>query len=154
MRAALGRGGDIAQAIGAFFGVGRLVEASVGDQKVDRLDHKEENSPRHDQERDQGIDKLAIHELTAVKGEKHAGKIGNFCHRRNEWRDQVLDQRGNQGTKGSANDHADGQVNYVAAKQELSKFLEHAHLNYKATSSLGAKLVAIVQTTALPPAKR
>jgi len=59
-----------------------------------------------------------------VEGEGEAGEVGLAADGRDQWGDQVCHQGGHHGGKREADDDRDGEVDEVAAEQEL---LEAAH---------------------------
>src|ERR1700733_8840066 len=68
LRAAPGLERDRRGALGAILAV-RLLLRAMRHQRVVGPDHEEEDDGRRDQERDQGIDEVAVEELAAVDRE-------------------------------------------------------------------------------------
>ena len=56
------------------------------DEQVHRLHDKEENGTRDEHERDNRVDKMSVHKLTAVDGKEEPAEVRYFCYSGNERR--------------------------------------------------------------------
>jgi len=94
-------------------------------ERVDRLDHEEEDRGGDREERDHGVQEFAVAEDAAVDRERQRGEVGFADDRRDDRRDQVLHERGHHDSEGGADDYGHRQVDHVSAHEEVSEFLEH-----------------------------
>jgi hypothetical protein len=95
-------------------------------QSVDRLDDEEEENERDGHERDQRVEERAVQEVALVDREREPGEIRLAEDRRDQRRDQVGDECGDDCGEGHAEHECDGEVDEVAAKDELAKVLQLA----------------------------
>src|SRR5262249_21502667 len=63
--------------------------------------------------------------LTGAEDEEEVAEIDAAQRPPDGWHEDVVDQRGHDGTEGGTDDHTDGQVDGVATERKLAKLLQH-----------------------------
>ena len=92
---------------------------------IHRLHHEKENGHGYQHERDERVEKFAVRKLAAVDAERQRTEV-DLSRNRNERGEQILDQRGDDGTERGAHDDADREVDNVASQQKCPEFLQHS----------------------------
>src|ERR1019366_3450960 len=117
--AAAGGDGDVAEALGTFFGGGvrrhRLLLHAIH-KGVHREHHEVINGGGDEQEGDDGVDEIADGELAAVDSELNGGEVGLTDQGRDERGQEVFGESGDDAAEGRTDDDADGKIDDVAAK--------------------------------------
>src|SRR5215475_5157507 len=117
--AARGRGRDVAEAFRAgAFGGGGVPGGHDGDP-VGGNHHEVVDDGGDDQEVEGDVDEVAVAEMTLVDGEDQVGEVGLPSQGGDQRGDQVLDQRLHDVAERHTDHHRDGQVDEVAAHEEL-----------------------------------
>ena len=107
-------------------GIGRGVRApQPRHHRVHRQHDKEIDRRRYQQERNNGIDKVANQELAAVDREFDRRKIRCPDDSRDQRRQQIFHECGNDGAEGDPHDDRDGKIKDVTAQNELLEPLQH-----------------------------
>src|SRR6476659_10342110 len=126
-------------------GLGRLRHPRL--DRIDRLDHEEEERRRSRHERDRGRDERAVAEDRVVYREREVREVGLAHEHRDDRHDQVAHERVDQRSERETEDERDGELDEVAAHDEVAKLLEHRCLPPRVVrfrDVLGEILTAIV----------
>src|SRR4051812_31253726 len=100
-----------------------LVLLALREQPVQRADDEEEDDRGDDQERDDRVQEVAVPEDGLVDRELQAAEVRLTTDRRDQRRDDVGHQGGDDGAEGDAEHDRDGEIHDVAAQDELAKLL-------------------------------
>src|SRR5580693_1023487 len=118
---AAGVDGDFAEAFwtllcGGIGGGG--VFAHARDQGVDGSHHEEVHGGCDQQERNHGIDELAVEELAIVEGKFELREVWCLYQRRDERRQKTLGERSDDAGEGGADDDAHSHVHNISTQDE------------------------------------
>lgn len=119
MRATLGVDGDFAQTLRALLGgwVGRSIPLlGISDQHVHWLHDEEEYGRRDENEGDECVHEVAIHEFAIVQGKDKAAEVRDIDDRRDKRGQEVGDKRRYDCAEGRADYNADRKINDIPTK--------------------------------------
>src|SRR5579859_1418893 len=131
MGAAPGGYGDLAEALGAALGgrdgccFGATQSLGACRDLVDGHDHSEVDGAGDHKERNDRVEEVAILDLAAMEFEDQIAEVRLADDGREQRVQDVANQRGDDGAEGRAQNDRDGQVDDVAAKNEVPESLEH-----------------------------
>jgi hypothetical protein len=93
-------------------------------EALQEFDHQED-AERDDEKVDHCLDERAVLDAGIAHGQRQCGEI-EFAEHQTECRhDEVVDQRGDDLTKGRSDDDGDGEIHHIALHGEVSEFFEH-----------------------------
>ena len=90
---------------------------------------------RDDEERDERVEEVAVGEAAVVDREGEVAEVRLAADGGDQRRDDVLDERVDDGRERGADDDRDGEVDEVPAQDEAAEFLEH-----RADATLGRRM--------------
>src|SRR6202789_4494283 len=129
--AAAGGEGNLGQALGAgLVGDGGWA-LDLRKEIVERQDNEEVDDARDDEEVDQGVEEAAVFDGCAVEAGCQAGEVRGVNRGGDELHDDVFGQRGDNRAEGYTNDDGDGEIDDVAAEDEVTKSLEHEAVSWR-----------------------
>ena len=128
LAAVLAAGGgerNVAEALGAGLDGDGLRSLDAGHEGVGRQDDEEIDDGGHQEERDEGVEEVAVGDNSSVDVQDKVGEVRLADYGSDEGRDDVFDDRIDDGGECSTDDDGDCEIEYVATQDEITKTFEH-----------------------------
>jgi len=124
----MGRQGNIGEALRAGLSRCRFGTLDAGQQLLYRKYEKEVDDAGNDEEVDAGSEEAAIFDWCSADVEYEGGEVRLTHERTDERTDDVINERFGNGRESSSDDDGDGQIDDVAAQNEIAKAFNHLGL--------------------------
>lgn len=123
--AAVGGDWDLGEALGAGFDGGGFGALEAGEQFLYGKDEEEVDDEGDDEEVDDGVEEVAVLDGRLMEGEDKIGEVGLTYDGGDKRSDDVFDERFSDRSESCADDDGDGEVDDVAAQDEVAKAFDH-----------------------------
>jgi hypothetical protein len=125
----VGSQGNIGQALGAGFGCGGLRALELRDQVVCRENDQEVHDCGGNEERDDGIDEVAVGDWRPVETEGETAEVRLAMNCADQLADDVLAEGSNDCIECGADHDCDSEIDHIAAKNKIAKAFEHVSVS-------------------------
>ena len=88
----------------------------MGNKQVYRFYDKKEDGCGDEQEGNERVEEMSVEELAAIHREREVAKIRDHGDSRDEWGDEVRDERRHHRSESRADHDANGEVDHVPAQ--------------------------------------
>ena len=129
--AAGGGEGDVAEALSAGLGgdgLGCGCSLEFGDEVIGGRNDEEVDDRGQHEEGDEGVEEVAVGDCASVDVEDEGGEVWFADYGCDEGSDDVFDERVDDGAEGCADDDGYGEVEDVAAEDEVAKAFDQGNL--------------------------
>ena len=123
--AAGGGHGNLAEALGAGFAGDGCRSLDAGHERVGRQHDEEVDDAGHQHEGDECVEEVAVGDGSAVDVQDERGEVRLANYGSDEGIDEVFDDRVDDGGKRSTDDDGNGEIEYVATQDEITKTFDH-----------------------------